>query len=109
MVGLIFCIVMLIIISAREDAKDRKGSEYAHFLYDNTDMWREQELYHEFMYHRRRLDGTRIPLDYSYISVWNEVDKQLRKEGLRLSPSTCNLANYKFDDKGYVINQHKTW
>jgi len=106
MAGLVICIILLLIISAKDDIKVKDGVKKAHSLYDNTDMWREQELFHEFMYKRKRKDGSPIPLDYSRISVWNEVDKQLKKEGLRLSPSTCNLSNYKFDDKGYVINQY---
>lgn len=105
--GLIICIILLIIISSKDDTRMRNAEEHAHHIFDNTNFAREEELYHEFWFKRKRLDGTAIPLDYSYISIWNEVDKQLKKEGLRLSPLTCNLANYKFDEKGYVINPHK--
>jgi len=109
MVGLIICIILLIIIGAKDTEQTNKGIERGHYYFDNTDMWREQELFHEFMYKRRRLDGTEIPSDFSYISIWNEVDKQLKKEGLRLSPVTCTLENYEFDDKGYVVNKYKKW
>ncbi|EXM38570.1 hypothetical protein RASY3_14775 [Ruminococcus albus SY3] len=109
MFGLIACIILLIIISSKYNNTNEKARERAHFLYDNTDIWREQELFHKFLYQRKRVDGSSIPLDYSYVSIWNEVDKQLKKEGLRLSPSTCNLSNYKFDDKGYVITPYKKW
>lgn len=106
MAGLVLCIILLIIIGARDTEAIKQGLNKAHQLYDNTDMWREQELFHYLIYNRKRLDGTSIPKDFTRVAIWNEVDKQLKKEGLRLSPSTCNLANYKFDEKGYVINQY---
>lgn len=109
MFGLIVCIILLVIVGVRYTDSNEKAREHAHFLYDNTDVWREQELFHRFLYTRERLDGSHIPLDYSYVSIWNEVDKQLKKEGLRLSPSTCNLSNYKFDNNGYVISPYKKW
>lgn len=109
MLGLVGCIILLIIIGAKETDKTNKARERAHILYDNTDAWREQQLFLQFLYTRKRADGSIIPLDYSYVSIWNEVDKQLKKEGLRLSPSVCNLANYKFDEKGYVISPYKKW
>lgn len=106
MIGLIACIILLIIIGSKDTESIKKGLSRAHKLYDKTDMWREQELFHYLIYNRKRLDGTNIPKDFSRISIWNEVDKQLRKEGLRLSPSTCDLSHYKFDENGYVINQY---
>ena len=109
MVGLVVCIILLIAIGRKETLSIEKGNAKAHSLYDNTDMWRERELFHIFFCNRQRLDGSSIPADFSIVAIWNEVDKQLKKEGLRLSPSTCNLDNYTFDEKGYVVNQYNIY
>ena len=103
MVGLIFCIIVLIILGNRETTKTENLIKHAHQQLDNTDFDREQELFRYFMAYHKRLDGTPIPKDFHYRSIWNEVDKQLRLEGKRLSPTTCDLSKIKFDKDGYII------
>lgn len=89
-----------------ESRSNRKAEEDFNYYFKNTNTARSYDLFRLFAGTRKRLDGTPIPRDFNLTELWNEVDKQLRKEGLRLSPAIRDLSKIKFDENGYMVSRH---
>lgn len=105
MIGLLVGIICIIACGYHDSVKQEEIASKAEYLYGggHPNVLRERELFSHFYTKRKRLDGTPIPWDYGRAEIWNEVDKQLRKEGYRLRPATFELCRCRFDSNGYVI------
>lgn len=104
---LLLCGIGFLIWAARDVQKDRKARKMTYYWYHNTNMSREIDLFNQYNFFHKEADGTPIPYDYKPVEVWRLVAKQLQKEGLRLSPISCDLSKFRFDKNGRLIGRVK--
>ena len=107
---ILYFVVGVSMIRHEDHTKDRFHEEYARAR-EGTDAKREWDLFLKYWVYKVEEDGTPIPFDKTKYEVWWLVEKQLKKEGLRLSPDMWGYKYYKmirFDENGYEIkNQNK--